>query len=438
MRTKIEHCAIWTGQELLEAGHIVIDGDRIATVGAGPYPPLAPVCDRSVSAPGRLALPGFVNAHGHAAMTLLRGYADDLPLQTWLADRIWPAEDGLTARDVKIGAELALCEMIASGTTTFADMYVFMDVVAQTVEAAGVRAVLARGLVGLDGNPVAKLQDAATLFREFNGAGGGRVRIVLGPHAPYTCPPPFLRAVVDLSAELDANIHIHLAETAQETRDIQGQYGLSPTAYLRAHGVFERPVTAAHCVHLTPADIEMLAAADVGVVHNPGSNLKLGSGIADLPALVRAGLRVGLGTDGAASNNKLDMFEEMRLAALVHKGVTQDATVIPAQAALALATEGGARALFLEDGLGTLRPGAPADIVLLDIAGPRYAPRHNLVSHVVYASCAEDVTDVFVAGQHLYASREFLTLDRERIVHDANRAGLSLTATAQARTGSAQ
>ncbi|MCY0870029.1 MAG: amidohydrolase family protein, partial [Firmicutes bacterium] len=225
---------------------------------------------------------------------------------------------------------------------------------------------------------------------------------------------------------------------AQETVDIHSRYGLSPTAYLHSCGLFERPVTAAHCVHLTSADIDILAAADAGVAHNPGSNLKLGSGIADLPALLRSGMRIGLGTDGAASNNKLDMFEEMRLAALLHKGVAQDATLIPAQAALMLATEGGARALFLETGLGTLLPDAPADLVLLDIAGPRYAPEHNLLSHVVYASGAQDVTDVFVAGKHIYAGREFLTLDRERIVHDANRAGLRLTAAAQARAGSTQ
>ncbi len=401
-----------------ESGHMIVNGALIEAIGSGDGMGYGPF-DEIIEGTDRLLLPGFVNAHGHAAMSLLRGYADDMPLEQWLNDLIWPAEAQLSAADIGIGTQLAMLEMIETGTTTFTDMYMHMDQVAAAVIAGGMRAVLGRGLVGLAPNAAEMLTQAEAFVSEFEGAGDGRIRTNLAPHAPYTCPPEYLKQILPLAERLGVPLQIHIAETAQEVADSRAQYGLTPTELLHREGLFAFPVVGAHCVHVTEQDIELLAENRIHVAHNPGSNLKLGSGVAPLVKFLERGIVVGLGTDGAASNNKLDLYEEMRLSALLHKGVLQSATAVTAFQALRLATRGGAETLFLDPKLGSLQAGAPADFQLVDISGPRYYPRHSLLAHIVYSSHAGDVTDVFVAGRPLLRKRQFMTLDKEKILAQA-------------------
>ena len=410
----------------IDHGYMITRDDRIEAIAPG-----EPVEDRSrfdevIDGSNRLLLPGWVNTHGHAAMSLLRGFADDMPLQTWLSELIWPAEDQFSADDIQVGTQLAMLEMIETGTTTFTDMYYEMDRVADAVIEAGMRAVLGRGLVAVNNKAERSLAEGKAFIRDYHLAGEGRIHANLAPHAPYTCPADYLSKVMAAAETHKVPMQIHVAETRREVEDAYEQYGVSPVRWLADLGLYEFPVIAAHCVHVNEEDIRILSQKRVHVAHNPGSNLKLGSGVAPLAAMLAHGVQVGIGTDGASSNNKLDMFEEMRLAATLHKGVNLEATNIDALTALRLATVEGAKTLFLEAGLGTLDINAPADFQLIDISGPRYYPRHSLLSHVVYSSHGGDVTDVFVAGKPLLRNREYMTLDKEKILAAADRVRIKL------------
>ncbi len=406
---------------IIPHGYAVLRDAQIEAIEAGAPAERDEAFAQVIDGRARLLLPGMVNTHGHAAMSLFRGYADDLCLHRWLHERIWPIEEKLAPDDVHAGTMLAILEMLETGTTTFTDMYFFTERVAQAVQDSGIRAVLGRGVIGSGEAFASRLAESESLIREFDGTGEGRLRMTLAPHALYTCPPESLRKIASAAQKWNVLVQIHLSESQQEVDDALREYGASPVRVIEGSGLFETGTIAAHCVHVTEDDIAILAAHDVRVAHNPASNLKLGSGIAPVARMLANGLTVGLGTDGAASNNKLDMYDEMRLAALLHKGAKQDPAAVPAPVALQMATSGGARALFYENGLGTLSAGAPADIQLLDISGPRYAPDHHWIGHAVYASHGGDVTDVFVAGKALVRNREFLTIDRERVIHEASR-----------------
>ena len=298
-----------------------------------------------IDADGKIAVPGMVNTHTHAAMTLLRSYADDMVLMDWLQNKIWPAEDGLTDDDIYWGTMLSIAEMLKSGTTCFADMYFSMDRVADAVAETGIRAVLSRGLTGFSDENFAKLEENAALFKERHNSCNGRIRVMLGPHAPYTCSMDYLKKVVAKAQELGSEIHMHLAETRGEVDDCIKEHGMSPIKLMDSIGMFECGTLAAHCVHVDEEDMALMAAKHVRVAHNPQSNLKLASGIAPVPAMLKHGITVGLGTDGTSSNNNLDMLEECRLAAMLHKNMTGDPQILPAAEALALATSEGAKAL---------------------------------------------------------------------------------------------
>jgi 5-methylthioadenosine/S-adenosylhomocysteine deaminase len=371
--------------------------------------------------PRRLAIPGLVNTHGHAAMTLLRGAGDDLPLMRWLEEKVYPLEAKLTREAIYWGTQLACWEMIRSGTTCYTDMYFQMHAAAQAVLESGMRGVLTWGVVGLDdASKRAGVANSRSFVGEWKGV-DERLIVTLGPHAPYTCPPEYLQEIADLAEELDVPVQIHLSETKGEVEQSYREFGRSPIQHADACGLFRRPVLAAHCVHVSDEDIALMAERGVRVAHNPQSNLKLGSGVAPVVRMLAAGLTVGLGTDGAASNNNLDLFEELRLAATLHKGVALDATVVPAADAFRMATDSGARAAFLPEGAGKLEVGAAADITLLDLDSPHFVPSFDLLSNVVYAAGADDVTDVFVAGRQLLSGREPLTLDVERIRYEARK-----------------
>ncbi|HAP32606.1 MAG TPA: N-ethylammeline chlorohydrolase [Firmicutes bacterium] len=384
--------------------------------------------DRIIDGKNQLVMPGLINTHTHAAMALFRSFADDMPLMEWLEKKIWPAEERLKKEDIYWGTMLAISEMIRGGTTCFADMYFHMDDVARACLESGIRASLAQGLIGIDSEKgTAGLKQSKSLISSWHRAGEGRLTIMLGPHAPYTCPPRYLQDVMSIAADLKVPLHIHLAETRDEVRECLEKWGKRPVELMDSIGLFAHRVLAAHCVHLSEREIKILAEKQVFIAHNPGSNLKLGSGIAPLMNLLAAGAHVSLGTDGAASNNNLDMLEELRLAALLAKGFHEDPTVIPARKALQLATTNGAQALFLEAGLGTLTEEAPADLIMLDLLKPHLNPHHDLCAHLVYAASAADVELVMVKGKLLMEKRELLTIDEEMVLYEANRRAERLT-----------
>ncbi|MBE1445918.1 amidohydrolase [Paenibacillus sp. OAS669] len=408
-------------------GCMVLEGNLITYIGEEAPQPLE-TYDEQINGKDKLYMPGLVNTHCHAAMSLLRGYGDDLALQVWLQEKMWPIEGKFTAHDVKWGTQLSILEMIKGGTTTFVDMYDHMNEVAQAVEESGMRACLTRGVIGLCPPEVqdAKLKEATQFARDWHGKAGGRITTMMSPHAPYTCPPDYIEKIVQVAHDLNLPLHTHMSETAREVQDNVDQYGARPVAHLEKLGLFSRPALVAHAVHLTDDEIQVLKQHDVRVSHNPGSNLKLASGIARVPELLKQGVKVSLGTDGAASNNNLDMFEEMRLAALIHKAVTGDPVAVPAEAAIRMGTIDGAQSIWLED-VGSLQPGMKADFISLNLNQPHFFPKTNYISHVIYSASAKDVADVWVDGRMVVKNGECLTLDEEKVLYEAQRCFERLT-----------
>ncbi len=408
------------------SGDLLIEGDRIAAVSEKTGGIERSRAERVIEGRDLLLMPGLVNTHGHAAMTLLRGYADDLPLQEWLEEKIWPVEDNLNGDDIYWGTLLAIAEMLKGGTTTFTDMYFFMERAAEAAAESKIRAVLSRGLIGLGGGGDEALQEAVTFQRNWHGAAGGRISVTYAPHAPYTCPPEFLRRVMDEADRTESALQIHVAETAREVAECRRDYGCTPVEHLHRLGLFERRVIAAHCVHLSDEDIDILADKKVGVAHNPGSNLKLGSGIAPASRLIDAGVPVGLGTDGASSNNNLDLLEEMRLAALLAKGSAREPTLIPAKRALQMATVSGAALLGLSE-VGILKEGFKADLIAFNLKAPQATPLFDPLAHVVYAAAAADTRFVVVDGELLVEDGRLSALDEEKIISECTRRAERLT-----------
>ncbi|MDF2724334.1 MAG: N-ethylammeline chlorohydrolase [Paenibacillus sp.] len=402
-------------------GDMVVENDLITYIGKALNANAADY-DTVIEGKGKLYMPGLVNTHGHAAMSLLRGYGDDLALQVWLQEKMWPNEAKFTGEDVRWGTLLSILEMVKGGTTSFVDMYDHMDEVAQAVELSGMRGCLARGAIGLCPPDVQqeKLQEAIQFAKNWHGKAGGRITTMMSPHAPYTCPPDFIEKFVQAAHDLNLPMHTHMSETLHEVLENEQQYGLRPVDHLLKLGMFSRPCLVAHAVHLTDGEIETLREHNVYVSHNPGSNLKLASGVARVPDMLKAGIVVSLGTDGPASNNNLDMFEEMRLAALIHKGVSGDPVAVPAKEALRMGTSYGAKSIWL-DRVGTLAAGMKADFIALDADQPHFLPKSDYVSHIVYSASAKDVVDVFVDGKQIVRNSECLTLDEEKIKFEAQR-----------------
>lgn len=376
---------------------------------------------------GHVLMPGLVNGHTHSAMTLLRGVSDDEGFMPWLA-AVQALEQHLTHDDVAVGLQLAMVEMIETGTVAFADMYHWDERLIELVRGVGMRAMVALAsfapeAVGFPGvspwngaDAVAETEKLAARY-----AGDPQIRVAYGPHAPYTCPPEFLREIADRAKRTGIPIHTHVSESAAEVAQITGQYGATPAAHLAALGLFDANVLAAHCVHLTQEEIEDMARYGAAVSHNPVSNLKLGCGIAALPEWQRAGLRVSLGTDSVASNNSLDLFEEIKLASILHRGAQQDAAVVKAADVLAIATSGGADALGFTES-GALEVGLLADVIALDVTGSGATPLDlagadaaALTSHLGFAATGNDVRHVFIGGRHVYAEGTHLTIDADAV-----------------------
>ena len=406
-------------------GAIAVTADSIAAVGPAA---LAYRAAETIDCGGRVVLPGLVNAHTHAPMTLLRGLADDLRLDVWLMGYMMPVERAFVSPDfVGLGTRLACAEMIRSGVTCFADMYYFEDAVAEATAAAGMRALCAQTVLRFPTPDATSYEESLARARDFIQRWRGHPLVVPAPapHAPYTCTPEILRACAELAVEFDVPLHIHLSETAQEVDDSRRLHGMPVVPWVKKHGLFDAKVLAAHCVHVDEGEIRALKNANAGVAHNPTSNLKLGAGVAPAARMLALGVNVGIGTDGAASNNDLDMFEEMRLAALVAKGTSGDPTAIPARTALAMATRIGASAMHMDHLTGSLEAGKRADLIVLDLDRIHNAPafRHDaggIYGQIVYASKSTDVVDVMCNGRWLMRYRALLTLD-ERELREAAR-----------------
>ncbi len=367
--------------------------------------------DELIDGSGHLLMPGFVNAHTHAAMTLFRGSADDMPLEPWLHEKIWPVEAKLEEGDVYWGSLLGCAEMIRAGVTCFADMYHMPRAGTRAAMDSGIRMCPSGVLLGIVPHAEDMFEEAKQFAREFAEETHGCIHPMLGPHAPYTVPEDMMQRVIEAAEGIGVPIHIHVAETADNVADALETYGKRPVQAMDEVGLFEVPVVAAHCVHLDDRDIEIIADREVGVAHCPGSNLKLASGIARTRDLLAAGARVGLGTDGCGSNNNLDLLEEARLAALIAKVDTDDPTAVPAEAALEMATLGGARAISLDDCTGSLERGKRCDCILVDLDAPHMHPRHSLVSHMVYSAQASDVATTIVDGKIVMRDRQLTSVD---------------------------
>lgn len=348
-----------------------------------------------IDAQGQILMPGLINLHTHAAMTLMRSYADDIPLMTWLNDHIWPLEAKLTTDDITLGARLGIAEMLEGGTTTFADMYWDEAAVARQAIEMGIRTVVSPCFVdgrmeGFESDVV----ECVTVAKECD-----RVSVRVAPHAPYSCSKANLQRGLEVCRELNLAVHLHLSETDDEVAQIAAKYGCTPVEFIDSLGYLDLPTIAAHCVKLTDRDIQILRDKKVGVVHNPQSNMKLSSGTAPVWRLQQEGISVALGTDGTCSNNDLDMWDEMRSAALLQKVSGNDPTVLPAYQALRMATVEGAKALGREGELGIVAEGALADIILVDTSRPHFHPLHDIVSTLVYCGKAADVKTVVVDGR---------------------------------------
>lgn len=397
----------------------VRDG-RIAYVGAA-----RPEGDWGETYDGRrrLLLPGFYNTHCHAAMTLVRGHAEGLPLDRWLHEKVFPFEAKLTPAAIGAGARLAIAEMVRCGTVSFSDMYFACEATGQAVLDSGIKCNLSRSLTAFgdaEYRDMPEYQENLSLLRDWQGAGEGRIKIDLSLHAEYTTTPRVVEAVGRHAAEAGAGIQLHLSETRAEHEACKARHGMTPAAYFAAHGVFDVPVTAAHCVWLEEADRAILKDKGVSAACCPASNLKLASGFVDVPALLAAGVNVTLGTDGAASNNALDSFRDMALLALVCKGASGDPTALSPADSLRIATRNGALAQDRAD-CGLIAPGYRADLCVVDTDQPWYAPATDPAGSLVYAGRSADVVLTMADGRALYRDGEYLTLDVERAAYDAQR-----------------
>ena len=400
-------------REVLEEVDLRISGSEITEIGE-----LKPTEDEKVvDCSQKVVMPGLVNAHTHASMSLLRGISDNKELEDWLQEDIFPAEEAMDQEDLRTGAELACVEMLETGTTTFNDMYEGIDQIAAAVEETGIRAVLSRGLFDWDDKGETRIEEAKKAVEKY--ADHELVTPGIAPHAVYSCSEELLKEMKTYAEEKDVPYHIHVSETEKENRDLEAEEGLSPTQYLDENGLLDSSVVAAHAAWLSEEDKKLFEEKEANVAHNPAANLKLGSGIAEIPELLEKGVNVALGTDGPASNNNFNLFEEMKTSALVHKLGSPEK--INEQQVLDMATINGARALGLEDEIGSVEEGKKADLLVIDLDQPELKPFHGkkgLISNLVFSYIGHP-NKVFVNGEEVVDQGEVLGLDRGEVMEEA-------------------
>ncbi len=404
-----------------ENSFLAVDDDTISYIGSqrpdGDF-------DETKNMSGKLLMPGLINCHNHSPMVLLRGVGSDLPLQQWLFDTVFPIEDRLTAEEIKAGSELALLEMIAGGTVSFSDMYFEPQTTIQAVADAGMKANITRPVQSFDPNETPeqsyRIKESLELYDKYNNSFDGRVLIDFCIHAEYTCTETVAKAYIDEVNARNGNLHIHLSETKKEHDECIEKYGKTPAEWFDSLGGFDSSAFAAHCVWLSDSDMELFRRKGVSVVHNPTSNMKLASGFAPIPKMLDMGINVALGTDGASSNNNLDMFEEIHLASVIHNGRTLDATVMNADAVLKTATVNGAKVQRRKN-CGELRVGNKADIIAISLDAPHLVPALDKKALLTYSAQSSDVAMTMVDGRILYENGEYKTLDKERIYFDVKK-----------------
>jgi len=426
-----------TAMTIIEHGAVAVDDGVVLAVGPAAEIHAAYEADETLAGTNRVVMPGLINGHSHAAMTLLRGVADDLALMDWLNNYIFPAEvEFVDPEFVRIGTELACWEMIRGGTTTFVDMYYYPDVIADVVDRCGMRALVSATVIDQrspDAEDAADSIAKGNVFIERWLGRNSRITPIFGPHADYTLNGEQLAATRQAAQHYGVPISIHLSESPFEVQYSKDTYGTTSIAFLESIGFFDGPTIAAHVVWPTDAEIPILVERKVGVIHNPTSNMKIASGIAPVAKMLAAGVRVGLGTDGAASNNDLDMWEEMRLASFLQKVDRMDPEVLPAATVLRMATSGGATAIGLGDRIGSLEPGKQADIIQVAFEDVHHVPTYDVVSHLVYVNDEQDVVTVIVDGAVLMKDRNLLTIDTARVASEAREFGARIQRALQER-----
>lgn len=417
------------GRGVIEDGAIAIKNGRIIFVGkrtsVGGIS-----AEEKIDAKGKVAMPGLVNSHTHVSMTLFRGLAEDKPLNVWLRETIWPLEARLNREDIYVGALLGCLEMLKSGTTCFADMYFNEDMVAKAVCESGLRSVLAEGIIEAGNKEQGEkmFNESVNFAEKFSRYANGRITVMLAPHAAYSCSSELLMKVRDKASQLGIGVHIHLAESAELFAEFGRKYGCSEVEFLNNLGFFKGHVLAAHCINLSDNDRCILAERGVNAVYVPIANMKLGLGAARVKALVELGVNVALGTNGPASNNTLDMFETMKVGALLQKLTYLDSRVLPAYEVLRMATLNGAKALGLSASVGSLEVGKKADIILVDFSKPHLKPLHDVCAALVYSARGSDVDTVIVDGKILMENRRVKTLDERAVIEKAEKHAAELLA----------
>lgn len=410
-----------------ETGALAVKGDNILAVGPESQILGAYSADQNIDCGGKVLMPGLINAHTHVPMTLLRGLADDLRLDVWLLGYMMPVEREFVSPEfVRLGTQIACLELIRNGVTCFADMYYYEEEVARATAEAGLRAICSQTVMKYSAPDAAFFEESLAAARDYikRWKGHPLIEPSVAPHSPYTCTEDILRATAELAVEFDVTLHTHLAETAQEVDNSREEHGMPVVPYVKKQHLFDAKVLAAHCVHVDEGEIHTLSHHHVGVAHNPSSNLKLASGFAPVSKMIELGVNVGIGTDGPASNNDLDMFEEVRLASFIAKASSGDPTALPAVTALSMATRIGAEAMHMGHLTGSLEPGKRADLILVDLSPLHNAPRfkrdpNGVYAQLVYAANSNDVTDVMVNGQWLMQSRKLTTLDQSGLLAQA-------------------
>ncbi len=404
-------------RDVIRETDIYIEGSRIVSVGERPEGFSE---DRVIDGKDRLAIPGLVNCHTHSYMSFMRNVADDLSFMDWLFGTIDPIEQQMTDEDTYWGACLAIIEMMKSGTTCFNDMQMNIHQTTRAVKESGMRAVISRGLVG-SGNDEAGRMRLNQAYEERDAAADcDRLTFMLGPHAPYTCDDGFMRIVSEEAKKNNMRIHVHLSESESEIEQIKEKYHCTPIEMAEKNGLFDVPAVAAHCVQITESDMDILRKKNVSVVTNPASNMKLGNGFAPVPEMLEKGINVCIGTDGAASNNSLNLFHEMSLLALIHKGVAKTPQCISAKETIRIATINGAKALGLEKEIGSIEEGKKADIAILNLNTPSLTPRNNLIAGLSYSANGSEVETVIIDGKITMEERKILTMDEELVYKKIN------------------
>ena len=401
------------GGKILEHQDIYIEGKLIKKIGEN----LKIEDDQVLDGENKLAVPGFVNAHTHLGMSLFRNYADDMELMEWLGEKIWPIEAKLNPEDVYIGSLMSMAEMIKSGATTFCDMYFPIEPVYHAMEEIGIRGAITRGMMDVEDGSIS-IREHKEGYKKYNGALDGRVTLFPGPHAIYTSSTEYLKEVIEVAKEYGGRINIHLSETETEVRDSLEKYNMTPIEYVNSLGLLELPTVAAHCVHITDEEIEIVKGKEFYPVYNPSSNLKLASGFTPVKKLLENGLKVCLGTDGSSSNNNQNMLEEIHIASIVNKAVEMDPKAVKAIEVLRMATINGAEALNIN--AGAIEEGRLADISIFDLNSLNFTPKNNLISALCYSASSEDIKTVIIDGKIVLEDRKFVNIDEDKLIKEVN------------------